>query len=40
MCIRDRERRTFDENDERLLEMMCHHISVTFAAMEHKIPTG
>jgi len=34
------ERRTFDENDERLLEMMCHHISVTFAAMEHKIPTA
>ena len=28
------------QNDERLLEMMCHHISVTFAAMEHKIPTG
>ena len=36
----EKERRTFDENDERLLEMMCHHISVTFAAMEHKIPTG
>ena len=32
-------RRTFDENDERLLEMMCHHIAVTLAAMEHKIPT-
>ena len=36
----EKERRTFDENDERLLEMMCHHISVTFAAMEHKIPTA
>jgi hypothetical protein len=29
----------FDGTDEKLIRLMCHHVSVSLAAMEHKLPT-
>ena len=34
-----RRRVGFDESDEKLIRLMCHHVSVSLAAMEHKLPT-
>ena len=29
----------FDESDEKLIKLLCPHVSVSLAAMEHKLPT-
>jgi len=34
-----RRRVGFDESDEKLIRLICHHVSVSLAAMEHKLPT-
>ena len=33
-----RRRVGFDESDEKLIRLICHHVSVSLAAMEHKLP--
>jgi hypothetical protein len=30
----------FDESDEKLIWLICHHVSVSLAAMEHTLPLG
>ena len=37
-CRREKASTRFDESDEKLIRLIAHHVSVSLAAMEHKLP--